>query len=68
MKLETKLSNLPFGAVFKRMFEKKCSKKKIRFTSSNSGVSNTRPARCVCAARDIIKTAQIADKTTLFVV
>jgi len=31
---------------------------------TKSGVSNTRPARYVCAARDIIKTIQIIDKTT----
>jgi hypothetical protein len=30
------------------------------------GVSNMRPARCVCAARDIIKITQIIAKTTVF--
>ncbi len=31
-----------------------------------AGVSNTRPARCVCAARDIIKITQIFAETTIF--
>jgi len=30
------------------------------------GVSNTRPARCVCAARDIINITQIIAETTVF--
>jgi len=33
-----------------------------------TGVSNTRPARCVCAAHDIIKITQIIAETTVFVV
>jgi len=35
---------------------------------SSSGVSNTRPARCVCAARKIIKITQIIAKLLFFVV
>jgi hypothetical protein len=33
-----------------------------------AGVSNTRPALCVCAGRDIIKIAHIIAETTVFVV
>jgi len=35
---------------------------------SKPGVSNMRPARCVCAARDIINIIQIIAETTVFVV
>jgi len=31
-----------------------------------TGVSNTRPARCVCAARNIINIIQIIAETTVF--
>jgi hypothetical protein len=39
---------------------------RLFFEPFRSGVSNTRPARCVCAARDIIKITQIIAQTTVF--
>jgi len=51
--------------IVKNIFRNPSNKSDILF---RAGVSNTRPARCVCAARDMVKITKIIAETTVFVV